>query len=150
MNPTLKDHLHPFLCRMVMCLGMAMLSPSGFAAGTDSSIESNKALNLCGDDAQTYKVKKGETLKKILNQFYPNSPLKDDWLLMALRTANPQWGQAKKVALRPGDCLHLPNHHGMILETLTTVLTSEELSSWAASVPKPSDLTPGPGWVRYP
>jgi hypothetical protein len=69
---------------------------------------------------------------------------------VAVRAANPQWARGKKMELRPGDCLNLPDHHEVLWETLTTVLTAEELSTWAASVEKPADLTPGPDWVRYP
>jgi Tfp pilus assembly protein FimV len=138
-----------WLMGLTCCAGMLISSPKVFAAEPAAAQQASPSSNRCGD-AQTYQVKKGETLKTVLNRFYPNSPLKEDWLMVALMKANPQRVQGKKMVVRSGDCIHLPDHSSILLDSLTTYLTPEDISAWASSVANPSNFIPGPDWVRYP
>ncbi len=133
---------------VLLAVGVWLTVQAGPAQAQSAAIASSQVSRCEGD--HTYKTKKGDTVKKLLTQLYPGSPLKEDRLLQALLAANPPLAQDKSKALRPGACLNLPDHRRILMQTLTEVLSPEEMSDWASEVTKSSGLSPGSDWVRYP
>jgi Tfp pilus assembly protein FimV len=69
------------------------------------------ARNLSGlPEAGSYTTKAGDTLDKVLQKFYPNSPLRPDVLRDALVQNNPKaFAKGKPKQLVPGVTLSLPD-----------------------------------------
>ena len=119
----------PIAWRGVLALLLlSLLSPLGWAAGTPA--------------AQTYLVKPGDTLDKVISQTMGDSPLRIDLLRQAFVQQNPQaFVKGSSRVLLAGRTLVVPNHDALLRQYLKP-------RSAAASVA--GDDGERKNWIRYP
>jgi len=93
--------------------------------------------------AQTYVVKSGDTVDKVIRQTMGNSPLKPELLRQALFQQNPQaFSKSSPRVLVPGSVLTLPNVDEVLRMNLPTP---------GANGPAPGyDPNDRKNWIRYP
>ncbi|MFZ9297825.1 MAG: hypothetical protein ACO24Y_05795 [Hylemonella sp.] len=116
-----------------------------------ASAKAGAANSVPALPANSYTVKKGDTLDKLVYATYQGSPLKPEILRNAVLQANPQLGKGKTVSLRPGSQMLLPEHGEIIMATLSPYLPPPPPAAAEppAAVP-PSDPIARRDWIRFP
>jgi len=93
--------------------------------------------------AQMYPVQSGDTLSRVVQKLYPNSPLREQLLSDAVKAANPHaFMKGKPNVLLAGAMLKVPNHVAMVEQQYKLV-----------SAPAPGEDAsedPPRKWVRFP
>ena len=151
-----QGHLHWLAAVLFMAAVWLALAPQTVRAA-DAPAQAGAAGNKAGAapsapalPANSYTVKKGDTLDKLIFANYQASPLKPEILRNAILQANPQLGKGKSVPLRPGSQLMLPEHGQIIMAILGPYLPPAPEPPAEPQAAAPTDPLSRRDWIRFP
>jgi hypothetical protein len=97
-----------------------------------------------------FKVDQSTAVDKLIQKFYPNSPIATSALRKALQDANPKIISGNpQQRVKAGTTLFVPDH-AQVATSMLVAITAPPSAKSLDSGPSASDLTVRKPWVRFP
>lgn len=127
----------------LLLLGALGLAPRAQAAAPSAPAAASSAE----PDSSAYTVRRGDTLERIAQQHYPDSPLQLSAIVRELRSLNAATlGEtAPRKRLKAGLSLQLPRHDRLVKRVLAPYVVQDEAERAQALLEQERRR-----WVRYP